>query len=117
MGIMLLVFMPIPYVDASSSLAFEDKRKRMLIGAAGILIELFLAALALLVWLNVEPGAVRATAYNVMLIAGVSTVLFNGNPLLRFDAYYVLADFLEIPNLGQRSNRYLGFLCSAICSE
>ncbi len=111
MGIMLLVFMPIPYVDASSSLAFEDKRKRMLIGGAGILIELFLAALALLVWLNVEPGAVRATAYNVMLIAGVSTVLFNGNPLLRFDAYYVLADFLEIPNLGQRSNRYLGFLC------
>jgi putative peptide zinc metalloprotease protein len=111
MGIMLLVFMPIPYVDASSSLILRDKRKRMLVGAAGILIELFIAALALLVWLNVEPGAVRAMAYNIMLIAGISTVLFNGNPLLRFDAYYVLADFLEIPNLGQRSNRYLGYLC------
>jgi putative peptide zinc metalloprotease protein len=110
MGIMLLVFMPIPYVDASSSLAFADKYKRMCVGAAGILIELFIAALALLIWLNVEPGAVRAMAYNVMLIAGVSTLLFNGNPLLRFDAYYVLADFLEIPNLGQRSNRYLGYL-------
>lgn len=111
MGIMLLVFMPIPYVDATSSLSFRNKRKRMLVGAAGILIELFVAALALLIWLNVEPGAVRAAAYNVMLIAGVSTLLFNGNPLLRFDAYYVLADYLEIPNLGQRSNRYIGYLC------
>jgi putative peptide zinc metalloprotease protein len=111
MGIMLLVFMPIPYVEASASLAFADKRQRMLVGAAGILIELFVAALGLLVWLNVEPGVVRATAYNVMLIAGVSTLLFNGNPLLRFDAYYVLADYLEIPNLGQRSTRYLGYCC------
>ncbi len=111
MGIMLLVFMPIPYVDASSSLAFRDKRKRMLVGAAGILVELFVAALALLTWLNVEQGAISAAAFNVMLIAGVSTLLFNGNPLLRFDAYYVLADFLEIPNLGQRSNRYVGYLC------
>lgn len=111
MGIMLLVFMPIPYVDASSSLAFRDKRKRMLVGAAGILVELFVASLALLIWLNVEPGAVSAAAFNVMLIAGISTLLFNGNPLLRFDAYYVLSDYLEIPNLGQRSNRYLGYLC------
>jgi len=111
MGIMLLVFMPIPYVDATSSLSFRDKRRRMLVGAAGILVELFVASLALLIWLNVEPGAISAAAYNVMLIAGVSTLLFNGNPLLRFDAYYVLADFLEIPNLGQRSNRYIGYLC------
>ena len=111
MGIMLLVFMPIPYVDASASLVFRDKSKRMLVGAAGILIEMFIAAVALLVWLNVEPGAVRVASYNVMLIAGVSTLLFNGNPLLRFDAYYVLSDFLEIPNLGQRSSRYLAYLC------
>lgn len=111
MGIMLLVFMPIPYVDATSSLSFRDKRRRMLVGAAGILVELFVASLALLIWLNVEPGVISAAAYNVMLIAGVSTLLFNGNPLLRFDAYYVLTDFLEIPNLGQRSNRYLGYLC------
>lgn len=111
MGIMLLVFMPIPYVEASSSLSFQDKYRRMLVGAAGILVEVFIAALGLLIWLNIEPGAVRATVFNVMLIAGVSTLLFNGNPLLRFDAYYVLADFLEIPNLGPRSNRYLGYLC------
>jgi len=69
-----------------------------------------LGALALFVWLAVEPGAVRSIAYNVMLICGVSTLLFNGNPLLRFDGYYVLADWLEIPNLGQRSVGYLGHL-------
>ena len=110
MGVMLLVLMPIPYVDASSSLSFRDKRQRMLVGAAGILVELFLAGLAMLVWVNVEPGAMRALAFNLMLIAGVSTLLFNGNPLLRFDAYYVLSDYLEIPNLGARGNSYVAFL-------
>lgn len=111
MGVMLLVFMPIPYVDASSSLAFQDKHKRMLVGAAGIMVEVFAAAVALLIWLNVEPGVVRSALFNIMLIAGISTLLFNGNPLIRFDAYYVLTDFLEIPNLGQRSSQYVGYLC------
>jgi len=110
MGVMLLVLMPVPYVDASSSLAFRDKRDRMLVGAAGMLSELFLAALAMFVWVNAEPGLVRAIAYNVMLIAGISTVIFNANPLLRFDGYYILADAIEIQNLGQRANNYLGYL-------
>lgn len=109
-GIMLLVLSPVPYVDASSAWGFKDKHKRMAVGAAGIAMELFLGALALFVWLAVEPGTVRAIAYNVMLISGVSTLLFNGNPLLRFDGYYVLADAIEMPNLGSRSNQYLGYL-------
>lgn len=109
-GIMLLVLSPVPYVDASASWGFNDKRKRMVVGAAGIAVELFLGSLALFTWLVVEPGAVRAIAYNVMLISGVSTLLFNGNPLLRFDGYYVLADAIEMPNLGSRSNQYLGYL-------
>ena len=109
-GVMLLVLSPVPYVDASSSWGFRDKKKRMAVGAAGIAVELFLGSLALFVWLAVEPGAVSAIAYNVMLISGVSTLLFNGNPLLRFDGYYVLADAIEMPNLGQRSNQYLGYL-------
>jgi putative peptide zinc metalloprotease protein len=109
-GIMLLVLTPVPYVDASAASGFRDKRQRMVVGAAGIAVELFLGALALFVWLNVEPGLVRAIAYNVMLISGVSTLLFNGNPLLRFDGYYVLSDAIEIPNLGARSNQYLGYL-------
>ncbi|MDX1432306.1 MAG: hypothetical protein R3286_07630 [Gammaproteobacteria bacterium] len=110
MGIMFLVFMPVPYVDASAASAFREKRRRMIVGGAGIMVELFLAAVALMVWLNVEPGTVRIIAYNVMLIGGVSTLLFNGNPLLRFDGYYVLADAVEIPNLGPRSNQYIGYL-------
>jgi putative peptide zinc metalloprotease protein len=110
LGIMFLVFMPIPYVDASAASSFHDKRKRMLVGAAGILVEAFLASLALFVWLSVEPGNVSAIAYSVMLIGGVSTVLFNGNPLLRFDGYHILGDALEIPNLGNRSNGYLTYL-------
>jgi putative peptide zinc metalloprotease protein len=110
MGVMFLVFMPVPYVDASSSAAFHDKRKRALVGAAGILVEAVLASLAMFVWVNAEEGLLRAFAFNVMLIGGVSTLLFNGNPLLKFDGYYVFSDVIEIPNLGPRSNRYLGYL-------
>lgn len=110
MGIMLLVFMPVPYVDASAASAFRAKYQRVLVGAAGMLVEVFIAALAMFVWLEVEPGLLRALAFNTMLIAGVSTVLFNGNPLLRFDGYYILADLLEIPNLGLRANQYIAYL-------
>ncbi len=111
MGVMLLVFSPVPYVDASSASAFRSKWHRIVVGAAGMLVEVFLAALALYVWLSVEPGVLSAVAYNTILIAGLSTILFNANPLLRYDGYYILADLVEIPNLRQRANAYLGFLC------
>jgi putative peptide zinc metalloprotease protein len=110
LGLMLLVFLPVPYVDASSSAAFPEKWRRALVGAAGIIVELVLASLALFVWLDVEEGLLRAFTYNVMLIGGVSTILFNGNPLLRFDGYYVLADLLEIPNLADRAKRFINYL-------
>ncbi len=109
-GVMFLVFIPVPYVDASSSAAFDSKWRRAVVGGAGIMVETALAALALIVWLNVEPGLVRAFAFNVMLIGGISTLLFNGNPLLRFDGYFVFSDLIEIPNLGQRSNAYIFYL-------
>lgn len=109
-GIMMLVFMPVPYVDASDATRFREKRRRMAVGAAGIAVELVLAALALIVWIHAEEGMTRAVAFNVMLLAGISTLLFNGNPLLRFDGYYVFADLIEIPNLAQRANRYIGYL-------
>lgn len=109
MGIMLLVFIPVPYLDATASYSFRDRKKRMLVSAAGILVELFVAALAMAVWVNAGPGAVRTVAYNMMLICGVSTLLMNGNPLIRYDAYYILSDFLEIPNLATRSSEYLGY--------
>jgi putative peptide zinc metalloprotease protein len=110
MGIMFLVLMPMPYVDASASSALPERRQRALVAAIGIMVELFIAALALFVWITVEPGLVRAMAFNVMLIGGVSTVLFNGNPLLRFDGYFVLSDTLGIANLAPRSIQYLGYL-------
>ena len=109
-GIMFLVFMPVPYVDATDASSFHNKWRRAFVGAAGILVEIFLASLALFAWLSAEEGIARAFAFNVMLIGGVSTLLFNGNPLLRFDGYYVLSDILEIPNLGNRANRYIGYL-------
>ena len=75
-----------------------------------MMVETFLASIAIFLWLNIEPGLVRALLFNVIWISGVSTLLFNGNPLLRFDGYYVLSDAIEIPNLGQRANQYIGYL-------
>ena len=110
MGITILILAPIPYVDASAAWGFRDKHKRMLVGAIGIIVELFLAALALFVWIIVEPGFIQDTAFNALLIASVSTLLFNGNPLLRFDGYYVLQDLIEVPNLSTRASRYYLYL-------
>lgn len=111
LGIMLLVLLPMPYVDASSTAAFADKKLRVLVSSAGIVVEMFIAAIAMLIWVNAEPGMVKSIAYNIIIIAGLSTILVNGNPLLRFDGYYILSDYIEIPNLGQRANQYWGWLC------
>ena len=110
MGITLLVFVPVPYVDASAGWVFRDRIKRVFVSAVGIMAELFMAALALFVWLTVEPGAVKDLAFNIILIASISTLLFNANPLMRFDGYYMLQDFLDIPNLSSRSSRYYFYL-------
>lgn len=109
-GIIFLVFVPIPYVDASSSAAFRNKWQRVVAGGAGIGVELVLTSLALFFWVWLEPGFARTIAYNVILIGGVSTLVFNGNPLLRYDGYYMLSDLLDIPNLAPRSFAYLGYL-------
>jgi putative peptide zinc metalloprotease protein len=109
-GVMFLTFAPMPYVDASAASEFRSKWQRILVGAAGMIVEVFIAALAFYVWLAIEQGLVRALAYNVIVAAGVSTILFNGNPLLRYDGYYILSDFLEIPNLAQRATLYWRYL-------
>ncbi len=109
-GLMVMAFYPMPYVDASASSAIPSKWRRIHVALAGISFEFALAALALYVWVLSEPGLVKAMALNVMLIAGVSTLVINGNPLLRYDGYYALCDLIEMPNLAQRSNRYWGYL-------
>ena len=107
MGLMLLVMMPVPYVDASAANVLRSRWQRAVIGAAGMLTELFIAALAFYAWMLLEPGLLRAVCFNVMLVAGVSTLIFNGNPLLRYDAYYILADLIELPNLAAQSAEQL----------
>ena len=107
MGIMLMIFTPVPYVDATSAWSFRSRRQRVLVGAAGMIVELFFAALMTFVWANTGQGTVSALAYNMMFIASVSTIIFNLNPLLRFDGYYILSDLVDIPNLSQRANKLL----------
>jgi putative peptide zinc metalloprotease protein len=109
MGINFLMFMPIPYVNVSASAHFRSKYKRMLVSAAGILIESFLAAIGLLLFLIVEPGLIQSIGFNIFVIGGISSLFFNGNPLLKYDAYYILADALSIPNLYQRAGQYWRF--------
>ncbi len=110
MGIMLLVFFPVPYVDSSAANRFGDRGQRIVVCAAGIMVEVFLAAGALLVWANTDHGLLHDLAFDVVIIAGVSTLLFNANPLLRFDGYYLLGELIQIPNLGTRSDQYLAYL-------
>jgi putative peptide zinc metalloprotease protein len=109
-GVMFLVFTPVPYVDATDSYGFANKWQRAAVAAAGIMAELALGALAIFIWVLAEPGAVRAIAYNVVIIAGASTLIVNGNPLMRYDGYFVLSELLEIPNMAQRSTKYWAYL-------
>lgn len=110
-GVMLLVLIPSPYVDASSCWAFPSKWQRMAVGAGGMIFEIGCAAIAAFVWLASPDGSLaKQLAYFAMLTASVSTILFNINPLMKFDGYYMLADWLEIPNLMQRSQQMLHYL-------
>ena len=110
MGIMMLVFMPLPYMDATSATTFRSKWQRVAVGLAGMYAELLAAATAALLWPQLEPGLLRDVVFNIMLIGGISTLLFNANPLIKFDGYYILADLVETPNLAQQSRTYLLFL-------
>lgn len=110
MGVLLMIFTPTPYMDATSAWGFRSRRQRILVGAAGMIAELFVAAIATMIWANSKPGVLHNVCYNMIFVASVSTVLFNLIPLLRFDGYYILSDLLDIPNLAQRSNQQLRHL-------
>jgi putative peptide zinc metalloprotease protein len=105
-GFTLFVMVPVPYVDASAASGFRRRSQRAIVSAAGIMAELFIAALALYVWLNVQSGWTRDVAFVALLIGAVSTVAINGNPLLRFDGYHLLCDLLDLPNLEPRSRAW-----------
>lgn len=104
-GVMFLLLTPLPYVDATSSWGFANRWHRIYVSFAGMAVDFFFAAAGALVWANTAPGLTNSLAFNVMLIGSVSSLLFNGNPLLRFDAYFMLSDYAEIPNLYQKAQQ------------
>ena len=108
MGWLFLVFTPFLYCNVTDSWTFADKRRRILVTAGGIMTELFFAALAAIVWYLTEPPSfIHTLMFNVVIACSLSTVLFNANPLLRYDGYYMLMDLIEVPNLRQRSSLYM----------
>ncbi|MEQ9407793.1 MAG: hypothetical protein RIK87_08695 [Fuerstiella sp.] len=102
-GVMLMVMTPVLYTNVSDSWLLP-RRQRMLITAAGILVELVIASACALLWWAASPGLTRSVLLNTMLLCSVNTILFNGNPLLRFDGYFLLADQVGIPNLAAQAS-------------
>lgn len=115
LGAMLLVFTPALYCNVSDSWMLPNKYARAAIGAAGMYVELCLASIATFIWWFSSPGLLNHVCLSVMFICSVSTVMFNGNPLLRFDGYYILMDLLEIPNLQQKAKEVLRRFMIDLC--
>ncbi len=108
LGVMLLVFTPCLYCNVSDAWLLADKWRRIAVAAAGIVVEIVLAAVCLLLWWFTEPGWLNTLLLGVVLVCSVNTLLLNGNPLLRYDGYYVLADWIEVPNLSQQARDLIG---------
>ena len=103
LGVMLLVFTPCLYCNVSAAWMLPSKWRRAAVGAAGIGVELVLASVATLLWWFSQPELLNAICLNIMFVCSVSTLLFNGNPLLRFDGYWVLSDVVDVPNMRQQA--------------
>jgi putative peptide zinc metalloprotease protein len=110
MGMLFLVLTPALYCDVTDSWLLPSKWKRIWISAAGIYVECFLASIATFIWWYTEPGLLHSLMLATMFICSVNTIMFNANPLLRYDGYYVMADWLEIPNLRIKSTQFFGYL-------
>ena len=106
-GVLLLLLIPLPYVDVTSSWRFENKYHRILTSFAGMLSELFLASIAMMIFVNIGPGVLRHHIGDLIMAATINTILFNANPLMKFDGYYILSDWLEIPNLATRGRSHV----------
>lgn len=115
LGVMILVLTPCLYCNVSDSWMLPNKWQRAFIGAAGMYVEVIIASICTFIWWFSEPGLLHNLALSTMFVCSVSTIIFNGNPLLRYDGYYILSDILEIPNLRQKAtdilNRKLGEWC------
>lgn len=107
MGVMLLVFTPCLYCNVTDSWMVSSKWRRAMVGAAGMYVELFIAATATWLWWFSHPGSFHLLCLRVMFVCSVSTLVFNANPLMRYDGYYILSDLVEIPNLRQKAGSLL----------
>jgi putative peptide zinc metalloprotease protein len=110
MGVMLLMGMPCLYCDVSDAWLMPQRYKRVLVSAAGMLAEIGLASAATLVWFFAEDAMLSQWCLVVMTVCSCSTVLVNGNPLMRYDGYFILSDLVSIPNLGQKATQSLRLL-------
>lgn len=111
-GILFLLLIPMPFVDVTSAWRFPSKLQRIVTSAAGMIAELFIASVAALIVVFTDHGPLNFHASNVLIAASLHTLLFNANPLMRFDGYHTLADWLEIPNLGNHGQNWLKGQCS-----
>jgi putative peptide zinc metalloprotease protein len=114
-GVLILVLTPCLYCNVSDSWMLPNKWQRAMIGAAGMYVELAIASVCTFIWWFSEPGLLNYLALSTMFVCSVSTVIFNGNPLLRYDGYYILSDIMEIPNLRQKSSEILNRKLSEWC--
>ena len=115
MGVMLLVGSPCLYCDVSDSWMLKNKWSRILIGAAGMIIEVVLSAFAIFFWWLTEPGLFHFLCLNIFFVTTITTVIFNANPLMKLDGYYMLSDFLEIPNLRPKADKLTREWLSQLC--
>lgn len=102
MGVFLVLFTPLAYVDATDSWSFSKTHRRAIVTLGGVYFESIVGAFAVFVWALTEPSTLNTLAYQVMILSTVTTALFNLNPLLRYDAYYLVSDLVGIPNLRKR---------------
>lgn len=107
-GVTFMFLLPAPYVDASASWFLQSRWRRATVGLAGIATDLLVAALAALLWSAVGPGALKDRLFELVLICSVSSLVFNLNPLIKLDGYYVLSDLLGIENMLARAQQALG---------
>jgi putative peptide zinc metalloprotease protein len=110
MGLALLIFFPCLYCDTTDAWQLADRKQRMAISAAGIIAEAVVATIACYVWHFSREGMVNSLAFYLMAVSFISTVLFNGNPLMKFDGYFLLIDYIEIPNLRGKALGYVKYL-------
>lgn len=102
-GVMFLIGAPVLYTNVSESWKLP-RHQRLIVSAAGILVELAIASVCVILWWFAVPGFTRTLLMNTLLLCSVTTLLFNANPLLRFDGYFLLSDYAGIPNLYQQSS-------------